>query len=242
MRPIFKFTQYQDMGMSDEQIEYIQKLVDEYMKKYPKIQLNRVCDFYSLDHKKTVKVDNYLYTHNDKGKLYSDVKDLALYNEQGRWIAFNHIRLAGMRLENDSEIQKILNNKKRLEEVYAKHIIFKNINPNVPPFEKAVLDKEFLPELKRYEIHFSSLSMDRMDVLWIRLIEESKFIKRLTIHELAHAISQGYNLENDSIVQSLYEEYKLGFENLKEFIAECIMAAELTDKISLANKVKARIC
>lgn len=33
----------------------------------------------------------------------------------------------------------------------------------------------------------------------------------------------------------------LGFENLKEFIAECIMAAELTDKISLANKVKARI-
>lgn len=39
----------------------------------------------------------------------------------------------------------------------------------------------------------------------------------------------------------LYEKYRDGFEDMQEFIAECFMASELTNKISLANKVKERI-
>ncbi|MCD7761763.1 MAG: hypothetical protein LUI14_00925 [Lachnospiraceae bacterium] len=238
MKPKFDFVQYKGMGMSDEQIEYIKKLVDEYMQKYPKIQLNRVCDFYSWDHS-TNKFSETLYTHNNEGKRYLKVDDLAKHNEEFKLIGFNHIRVSGMPLEDEGAIQRVIDCKQRLYAKYIQQVVINRIK--ISDFEK-MLNETFLQDARRHDINFTSLSMYKMDVFWIRLIEESKSIKRLTVHELAHAISQGYNLEKDSVVQSLYEEYKLGFENLKEFIAECIMAAELTDKISLANKVKARIC
>lgn len=237
MRPKFDFVQYHDMGMSDEQIECIKILVEEYMQRYPKIHLNRVCDFYSWDHS-TTKFSEMLYTHNNEGTQYLKVCDLAKHNEESKLIAFNHIRVSGIPLEDNGSIQRIIEYKQRLHSMYIQQVVIHKIK--LSDFEK-ILNDSFLQEAREHGIGFASLSMDRMDVFWIRMIEELKSIRRLTIHELAHAISQGYNLEKDWVVQSLYEEYKLGFENLKEFIAVCIMAAELTDEISLANKVKARI-
>lgn len=49
------------------------------------------------------------------------------------------------------------------------------------------------------------------------------------------------HLEEDVIIKSLYEKYKHGFENMQEFIAECFMASELTNEVTLSNNVKNRI-
>ena len=45
-------------------------------------------------------------------------------------------------------------------------------------------------------------------------------------------------VDEDIEIQELYDKYKNSFEDIEEFIAECFMASELTDKISLANLVK----
>lgn len=39
----------------------------------------------------------------------------------------------------------------------------------------------------------------------------------------------------------MHEKYKHGFENMQEFIAECFMASELTNEVTLSNNVKNRI-
>ena len=83
--------------------------------------------------------------------------------------------------------------------------------------------------------------MEDMDIMLIRLMEEYCTIKRLVAHEFGHAIAYSYHLEEDVIIKSLYEKYKHGFENMQEFIAECFMASELTNEVTLSNNVKNRI-
>lgn len=65
--------------------------------------------------------------------------------------------------------------------------------------------------------------------------------KEIVAHEFGHAIAYSYHLEEDVIIKSLYEKYKHGFENMQEFIAECFMASELTNEVTLSNNVKNRI-
>ena len=95
--------------------------------------------------------------------------------------------------------------------------------------------------LEKHEIYTKKFSSDYFDVVLIRMLEESMFLKRIVIHELGHAIASTYDVSEDSEILKLFEKYKDGFENIDEFIAECFMASELTNKISLANKVKERI-
>ena len=61
--------------------------------------------------------------------------------------------------------------------------------------------------------------------------------KMITLARIAYS----YHLEEDVIIKSLYEKYKHGFENMQEFIAECFMASELTNEVTLSNNVKNRI-
>lgn len=74
------------------------------------------------------------------------------------------------------------------------------------------------------------------DVWAIRQLEESMNLRRLTVHELGHALADVYELRKDKRVKKLFSSCRDGFENLDEFCAECFMASELTDAIPLANR------
>lgn len=74
------------------------------------------------------------------------------------------------------------------------------------------------------------------DVWAVRQLEESMNLRRLTVHELGHALADVYELWKDKRVKKLFSSCRDGFENLDEFCAECFMASELTDAIPLANR------
>ena len=74
------------------------------------------------------------------------------------------------------------------------------------------------------------------DVWAVRLLEESMSIRRLTIHEIGHAISDAYGVSRDKHMRKLISKCRDGFEDAEEFCAECFMASELTDAIPLANE------
>lgn len=73
------------------------------------------------------------------------------------------------------------------------------------------------------------------DVRAVRQLEESMNLRRLTVHELGHALADVYEVQKDKRVKKLFSACRDGFENLDEFCAECFMASELTDAIPLAN-------
>ena len=79
------------------------------------------------------------------------------------------------------------------------------------------------------------------DVWAIRRLEESMSIRRLTVHEIGHAISDAYGISRDKRIRKILSGCRDGFEDREEFCAECFMASELTDRIPLANEVAAVI-
>lgn len=79
------------------------------------------------------------------------------------------------------------------------------------------------------------------DVSLIKKLEKRKFLKRVMIHEIGHAVAFQYGVNDDNEIKKMFEQFKKDFEDIDEFIAECFMASELTDAIPLANQVKQRI-
>lgn len=79
------------------------------------------------------------------------------------------------------------------------------------------------------------------DVWAIRQLEETMSIRRLTVHELGHAISHYYGILGLKTIKKLFAGCREGFEDLDEFCAECFMASEITDRIPLANSLSAVI-
>ena len=77
------------------------------------------------------------------------------------------------------------------------------------------------------------------DVRAIRQLEESMNIRRLTVHELGHALADVYGVLKDRRIRKLFAACRDGFEDRDEFCAECFMASELTDAIPLASRVGA---
>lgn len=73
------------------------------------------------------------------------------------------------------------------------------------------------------------------DVWAVRQLEESMNLRRLTVHELGHALADVYGIQKDKRIKKLFSACRDGFENLDEFCAECFMASEFTDAIPLAN-------
>lgn len=89
-----------------------------------------------------------------------------------------------------------------------------------------------------FEINLGILEPGYMDIVGIRRIEYSEQIKRIIIHEVAHAISDCYKLDQNEEIKQIFKTYKTGFEDIDEFLAECYMVSEYTDKISLAKEVR----
>lgn len=237
----FHFCVYKNQGMNVEQIDYIRQLIGTYLLEYPMVGIETVCDYFSWDYDEKFSVYNYL--HNDRGELYADREEIAQYCDEDKLIGFNHVRLSGVELENDAIINKLEKVVDKLNNVISQH---KKIGKKaeilglqVPDFGALTSrDKEFLC---KHEIYAEQMSWDYYDVVFIRMLEEALFIKRIVLHEFGHAISRSYCVDEDIEIQKLYDKYKNSFEDIEEFIAECFMASELTDKISLANLVKKRI-
>lgn len=240
----FEFIENGNIGLSKEQIEYIKELIAYYTKLYPKVILKTVCDFFLWDYAKD-ELDEYTYTHNRENEEYVKYDALAKYNDDDKLIGFNHIRLSKMDLDNNQVVNWVKRDLKGFEEIKKQLEIVqrkaKFIGQSAPSFSDILRQSMSDSELKQHGIEKGEMTEEYIDVLAIRLIEEYPIIRRIVAHEFGHAIAYSYHLEEDNVLSLLYEKYREGFENMQEFIAECFMASELTNKISLANKVRERI-
>ena len=239
----FELIENNSLGFSKEQIIYIKSLIKKYMTEYTQITLQYVCDYFSWDYGQN-EFNEYTYTHNKEGVKYTEYDALAQYNDEDKLIGFNHIRMSKMELENDDIVHRIKKDKQKFEEIKKKYEALKKTSRSVrrknPTFDE-LFNTINDDELKDHGIDAKIITEEYFDVMLIRIIEEYGVIKRIVAHEIGHAIACSYDLEKDDIIKSLYEKFKDGFEDLQEFIAECFMASELTDEISLANAVKQRI-
>lgn len=236
-----QFCFYDDLGMDKEQIEFIKEVVKEYLKEYPATGISKICDYYSWDYDDAFSEFNY--SHNREGKLYLDMKAMAQYGCD-KVIGFNHIRIHGMQLENKKIISRIEELAKKINDItncYKNKKKIAEINGQKIPGITEISRNAFGGSLDKHEIYKQNLSIDDYDVILIRLLEESLFLRRIIIHEIGHAIADAYSIDKNPEIIRLYEKYKFGFKNIDEFIAECFMASELTDKIPLANLVKKQI-
>ena len=137
--------------------------------------------------------------------------------------------------QNKKKLQKLQKSLKKIQRQA------KFTGQDIPTFNE-ILAQEFKgSDLNKHEIFIDSFTDEYIDVLLVRRLEECIFIKRVVSHEFGHAIAYSYNLEEDAYLKSLYKKFENGFEDMQEFIAECFMASELTNKIPLANNVKNRI-
>lgn len=237
-----QFCFYNNLGMNSEQVEFIRKLTEKYLKEYPAVGISKICDYFSWDYEETFS--EYNYTHNDQGELYKDRNEIAQYCDEDKLIGFNHIRIHDMKLEDSITIQKVEECADRFNNLVDDYQKLKKraktVGLPVPEMNMVQMQHD-IDLLEKHEIYTREFSSDYFDVVLIRMLEESMFLKRIVIHELGHAIASTYDVSEDSEILKLFEKYKDGFENIDEFIAECFMASELTNKISLANKVKERI-
>ncbi|MCC8075270.1 MAG: hypothetical protein LIO95_04895 [Clostridiales bacterium] len=239
----FEFIKGRSDGLNDNQIQSIRSIIQEYIEKYPGMQLNFVCDFYHWDHYDE-KFSIYSYLHDKDGIPYSKRDYMARYNDIDKLIGFNHIRMSNLPIENNELIQKVEDNKKRADllERKCKQLLSgnKNLNPHQTKSIAEFMDAKesiFSEQLKKN----SCIKSADFDVALIKCLEGNLFVKRLTLHEIGHAIAYNYNLADDSIIQELFDRYRDDFnDDIHEFMAQCFMASELTNSIPLANKVKAR--
>lgn len=240
----FEFVENDNIGLSKDQIEYIKKLIMHYIEKYPQVALKKVCDFFSWDYKKS-ELNEHTFTHNREDEEYIKYKSLAKYNDDDKLIGFNHIRLSKMELDNNQIVKWVSRDKRKFEKVKKSYERLqrqaKFLGQSIPDFNEILGQSFSRSELKTHEIEVKELTEEYFDVMLIRLMEEYNVIKRLVAHEFGHAIAYSYRLEEDEVIKSLYEKFKDGFEDIQEFIAECFMASELTNEITLANEVKDRI-
>lgn len=232
-----QFCFYNDLGMDIEQVKYIKALASKYLKEYPEVGIQGIYDYFTWDYDYNEQFNEYNYTHNTQGQLYRDQEDLAQYCDEDRIIGFNHIRLHNMKLEDDSLIHQL--------EIYA--IRGNEINRKIEDIRRRgipeskieiILNKCDMNFWKKHGIDYKSFTLERFDIILIRMLEEALFLKRIVIHEIGHAIANTYCIADYPEIINLFDENKNGFENIDEFIAECFMVSEFTNQITLANKVK----
>lgn len=229
----FRFSRFNGHGFSDEQIKYIVELMEIYLKRYKKLVIKKVTDFYYYH--------NQFYCDN-KGKKYSDISIWAEYLYDEHIIGLNHILMSEMPLENKKFIKKIGEVTKDagdiLEQINDLIEGWKQ-DPWITGGNKGLLDKpKRIGKKPEFEINLGILEPGYMDIVGIRHIEYSEQIKRIIIHEVAHAISDCYKLDQNEEIKQIFKTHKRGFENIDEFLAECYMVSEYTDKISLAKEVR----
>ena len=115
----FCFLFCNDVGMSETQVFEIEKILKIYWERYPKLELNKVCDYFSWDYaSEAFTMDKYV--HDKKSVLYCDRRELAQYNSADKLIGVNHIRLSKYKNDGDEFIAKVISYKEQLESAFDK--------------------------------------------------------------------------------------------------------------------------
>lgn len=240
---IIRFCLLKNIGMNRNQVNNIKNLIEKYLSEYSEVGLWKICDFYSRDYD-NIEFVKYNYTHDENGEKYEDRCELAQYDYEDQIIGFNHIRLANVEWDNLWIIKRVEALQKEISKQKSKYESAmergKKAGLDVDAILK-IINKGNVFKAQEHEIEFDDFKYEYFDVALIRALEETVFLKRIVIHEVGHAIAHQYNIKDDIEICMLFENFKDGFEDIDEFIAECFMASELTNQIPLANRVRERI-
>lgn len=253
-RTFFYFTDLGADGFSKSQQRYIMGLIREYRERFPRLLITGVWDF--------GKEEGSPY----EGEKYGDFascRDNAVFNNALYSISYNHIRVSRMPDDLDAgALAEILRRYEAVRQVSETAAALRTelMNRGTPPARiraaadsaaGRILEEKGMPPLGTAQDegliapgphnHLSLCDPLFADVWAIRRLEETMSIRRLTVHELGHAISESYGILNDKRVRKLFGKCRDGFEDLDEFCAECFMASELTDRIPLAQNYAALV-
>ena len=250
----FYFTQMRDDGFSPAQQQYIRNLILAYRTRFPGLEITAVWDF---------GMEGGTPYENDKYGVFADCPDLAVSNRDMASISFNHIRVSRMPMDIPQDLlEKILTHYEAVKHISAMAARMRPelMSQGTPPAgilaavnEEAskYLDEKGIPAeeiggadhpgcIAPGPHNFLPLEDPYFADVWaIRQLEESMSIRRLTVHEIGHALSDVYDVSRDKRVRRLLAKCRDGFEDREEFCAECFMASELTDRIPLANETAA---
>ena len=223
---IFKFSK-SELGkcFSEDQINDIFELVKEYLLRFPNLQIYLVTDYGN---------DKYLPSKKDEhynGQIF--------YRE--KMIILNQVTLAET-LFDDKELIK--HAEKLATQSFDLLKEMKDISPKlrkygVPEVKINEYKCKIMTNMKWEENELNGKTFDKIfaDSCAIRVFESVKCIKRVLIHEIAHAIAREYLLLQHTFLQQIFAMYKEQFENIDEFFAECFMTSELTKVVPIANLV-----
>ena len=250
----FYFSQMGKDGFSKEQQAYIRDLIAAYRKRYSRLEITAVWDF---------GMEDGTRYENDKYGVFADCRDLAVSNRDMASISFNQVRVSRMPMDIPAQqLREILEGYEAVREISAMAVqkrleLMSRGTP--PPAILEAVNAEAEAYLERRGIRTKSLGNNDFpgkivpgphnhlpledpcfaDVWAIRQLEETMSIRRLTVHEIGHALSDAYGVSRDKRTRKLISGCRDGFEDVEEFCAECFMASELTDMIPLANEAAA---
>lgn len=250
----FYFSQMGKDGFSKEQQAYIRDLIAAYRKRFSALEITAVWDF---------GMEEGTRYENEKYGAFADCRDLAVSNRDMASISFNQIRVSRMPTDIPAQqLWEILDDYESVREISAMaarrrlELMSRGMSP--AQILEAV-NAEAAVCLERRGIRTKALGNDDFpggivpgphnhlpledpffaDVWAIRQLEESMSIRRLTVHEIGHAVSDAYGISRDKRMRKLISKCRDGFEDGEELCAECFMASELTDQIPLANEAAA---
>ena len=250
----FYFTDEDAGGMKREQQEYLADLIMSYRGRYPSLAVNAVWDF-GMEEGDPVQGEKY--------GVFADCRDLAVSNRDMASISYNHIRVSRMPMDiPEQELQEILEGYEAVRHISAMAaqrrlelmskgtppaLILESINAEAAAYfeEKGIRTDKLGGSREAGRIDPGPHNLLPLedpcfaDVWAIRRLEESMSIRRLTVHEIGHAVSDAYGISRDKRIKKILSGCRDGFEDREEFCAECFMASELTDRIPLANEVAA---
>lgn len=233
----FEFSRCNNEGFSENQIDFMIELILNFLKKYKKLVIARVTDFY------TNTGDFY---KNESGEHYDDMLELAKYYYAQEEIQLNHIRASRMSLQENEFIRKIETYAAKVYKVEDKidQMKYHAIKAQVPfekiktIFEEDPVGNKFIEVLHENDILTNPLEDGICSIFLIRKLEFQECIKRILIHEIGHAIADQYGITDDQGIKSLYQKYEKDFEDINEFISECFVASEFTTNIKVASNVR----
>jgi hypothetical protein len=247
----FYFSQMGTDGFSREQQAYIRDLIAGYRKRFSRLEITAVWDF---------GMEEGTRYENEKYGVFADCRDLAVSNRDMASISFNQIRVSRMPMDiPEHRLREILEDYETVREIsaMAAQRRLELMSQGRPPAEiLEAVNAEAAACFERRGIRTNALGNYDYpggivpgphnhlpledpffaDVWAIRQLEESMSIRRLTVHEIGHAVSDAYGISRDKRMRKLISKCRDGFEDGEEFCAECFMASELTDAIPLANE------